>query len=210
MNIPLYSQSGEKVGEIALSKNIFEVNAPHALITKALLAQNANERRPIAHTKTRAEVSGSTKKLTPQKGRGRSRIGQDTSPVRKGGGVAFGPRSHTRFDVSLPKQERRKALLSLLSLKAQGASILGLDSYEGEVSTKKVVALLSKMDLIDRKILIVLDVKNPVLEKSARNLENVKTILASYLNVRDILHSEVVIVMKDALPVIEKTFLPAL
>lgn len=198
MEIPVYSQEGKVIEKMVLSKEFFEVPVKEDLIHKALLMQLANSRQVIAHTKTRSERQGSTRKLTRQKGLGRARKGPARAPQMKKGGVAFGPRNTRNFTHYLSKKERRGALLSTLSAKARDKSIVALEKYEGEIKTKKVVALLEKLGL-KRKTLIVLAEKNNVLQKSASNIPGVITILVSYLNVRDLLTAHTVLFLKDAL-----------
>ena len=206
MQITIYSQDGKEVSKIALPKEMFEVPVNESLIHKMLVLQEANKRRPIAHTKTRGEVRGSTRKLTPQKGRGRARQGSVRSPVRRGGGVVFGPRNTRNFEKKMPTKERRKALFSALSSKAQDKKILGLKEYKGEINTKQFDAMLKKLP-VGRNVLVVLPNKDEAIEKSSNNLQNVKTIVANYLNVRDILQHETVLLMQDAVETMKKTFL---
>lgn len=206
MEIDIYSQEGKVIEKIALNKDIFEVPVKEALITKALVMQLSNARNNIAHTKTRSERQGSTRKIYQQKGTGRARAGTVRSPVRKKGGVAFGPRNNRNFEKSLTKKERKGALFSLLSLKAKDNLILGLDSYIGEISTKNFVTLLEKLP-IDKKVLIVLSEKNELIQKSSNNIPEVKTILANYLNPKDLLQYKHLLFLKDAFKKLESVFL---
>jgi large subunit ribosomal protein L4 len=198
MEIALYSQEGKEVSKIALPKEFFEAPIKKDLLHRALLMQLSNARRPIAHTKTRSERAGSTKKLTRQKGLGRARKGPARSPVMRKGGVAFGPRNTANFTKDLSKNERRGALLSALSEKAKGNSILALEKYEGKIGTKPFATLLKKIGL-DRKVLLVLPEKNQVIQKSAHNISEVTTILVNYLNVRDLLNAKHVLFLQTAL-----------
>lgn len=119
MKAPLYDTNGKSKGTLELQDSHFGVTPNMGLIHRLLILQQANGRIAIAHTKTRAEVRGSTKKLFRQKGTGNARVGDRRSPTRRGGGIAFGPRNTRNFTISMNKQERRLALVSLLSLKAE-------------------------------------------------------------------------------------------
>jgi len=194
----LYSQEGKEISKIMLPKEFFEAPIKKDLLHHALLMQLSNARRPIAHTKTRSERAGSTRKLTRQKGLGRARKGPARSPIMRKGGVAFGPRNTAHFIKDLSKKERRGALLSALSAKAKENRILALEKYEGKIGTKPFVTLLKKIGL-GRKVLIVLPEKNQVIQKSTNNIPEVTTILVNYLNVRDLLNAHHVLFLQTAL-----------
>ena len=206
MQATLYNQQGEKKGEVTLNDSMFGVKINRALMHQAVLFQMANSRKPIAHTKVQSDVRGGGRKPYRQKGTGNARQGSIRAPHYKGGGVVFGPRSNRNFTIKMPVGERRCALFSALSSKAKGADVLVLDQYKGEMKTKPFASMLKALPL-PRSVLIVIAAKNESLEKPARNLPHVKTILASYLNVKDILQYRSILFLEEALPVIEKTFL---
>lgn len=206
MKAPLYNQQGEKKGEVTLNDAVFGAKVNRALMHQAVLFQMANSRKPIAHTKVQGEVRGGGRKPYRQKGTGNARQGSIRAPHYKGGGVVFGPRSSRNFTIKMPTGERRCALFSALSSKAKGQEILVLDQYKGEMKTKPFTAMIKSLPL-PRSVLVVIPVKNESLEKSARNLPQVKTILASYLNVKDVLQYRSILFLEEALAVIEKTFL---
>ncbi len=124
----LYTADGKQSGTIALDSRFFERAVDMGLVHRLLLLQRANARIPLAHTKTRGERRGSTRKLYRQKGTGNARAGALRSPVRKGGGIVFGPRSNRNFTIRMNKKERRLALAMLLSDKASNAQIKVLES----------------------------------------------------------------------------------
>lgn len=206
MQATLYNQKGEKKGEITLRDSVFGVKVNRALMHQAVLFQMANSRKSIAHTKVQSDVRGGGRKPYRQKGTGNARQGSIRAPHYKGGGVVFGPRSNQNFTIKMPTGERRLALFSALSSKAKGADVLVLDQYKGEMKTKPFAAMLKALPL-PRSVLIVLPAKNESLEKPARNLPHVKTILAPYLNVKDVLQYRSILFLEEALPVVEKTFL---
>lgn len=207
MKVDLYTQSGTKSGSLDLPKEIFEVPFNKDLVHQALLRQLSNSRSPIAHTKTRGEVSGGGRKPFRQKGTGNARQGTIRAPHMRGGGVVFGPRNNRNFQKDMPKKQRRKALLSALSEKARQGEVIGLEAYESKVpKTKEFADLMTKIP-VERSALVVIPDKNEALQKSARNIPNVKTILASYLNIHDLQKYKTVIVLKDSVKKLEETFL---
>lgn len=205
MKIDLYAQTGEKKGQVELNKEFFEVPYNEDLIHQALVRQHANGRVAIAHTKTRGEVRGGGRKPFRQKGTGSARQGSRRNPHFRGGGVVFGPRNNRNFSVDMPKKQRRKALFSALSAKAKADQIIALEKYEGEVKTKTFAELLNKLP-IERNVLVVIQEKNEVIQKSTNNLANAKTIIVNYLNIADLQKYRKVLFLQDALPKMEEIF----
>jgi large subunit ribosomal protein L4 len=207
MKIDVFSSAGTKTGSMDLPSALFEAPVRQGLMHLALLRQQGNRRRAIAHVKHRGEVAGSTRKLFQQKGTGNARRGSIRSPLLRGGGKAFGPRSNANFHRDMPRKMRRAALASCLSLKAKEGAIVGLESYPDTVKTKEFKNLLEKMKLsIGRRIVIVTSKKHRGVELSARNIPRVKTLLASYLNPEDLLNATHVVFMVDAIKATEETF----
>jgi len=206
MKVALFAQSGEKKGEIELPKQIFEVPFNKDLIHQALQRQLSNARNPVAHTKTKGEVSGRNEKPRPQKGSGRSRQGSTRNPQWIGGGVAFGPRNNRNFTKDMPKKQRRTALFSALSEKARNEQIIALEEYKtAKPKTKDFAVLLKKLP-IKRNALFVIATKDAMIQKSSRNLKNAKTIIANYTNIQDLQKYETVILLKDAIDSMKKLF----
>lgn len=190
MNIDVYSANGTKKGTLALPEALFAAPINKGLMHQYLMLQQSNRRAPIAHAKSRGEVVGSTRKLFQQKGTGRARRGPIRSPLMRGGGKAFGPKSIANFTKNMPKAMRHAALRSCLSLHAKSGSILGLENYGQETKTKAAFAMLSKMPVeLGRHILIVLPERHEALKASVRNIPGVKAVLVNYLNPEDILIS---------------------
>jgi len=207
MKIDLYKQNGEKAGELTLPKEIFEVPFNKDLVHQALVMQLANKRVPTAHSKTRAEIRGGGRKPFKQKGTGNARQGSIRSPHMKGGGIVFGPRNTRNFSKMMPKNQRRQALFSALSEKVRAKEVIGLEGYEAEKpKTKDFATMISKLP-VKRKVLVVIPGKNSVIQKSAENLPNIKTIHAGYVNIHDLQRFNTVVIFKDAVEVMEKTFL---
>jgi len=207
MKIVLYDASGKKSGDIALNSTLFESKINKDLMHRAVVMRLANKRNPIAHTLTRGEVSMTTKKAFRQKGTGNARRGALSTTILRGGAGSHGPRNDRNFTKAMPKKERRAALYSSLSLKARDKDIFALDSFaEKAPKTKKFVDLLSKLPEA-KKYLFVIAEKNEVFQKSAKNIPNVKIILASYANPYDLLWADKVCFMKSALVKLEETFI---
>lgn len=205
MQVPLRNMQGEIVGEIELRDDIFGVPltpATKAVMHQALLRQLANARLGTHDTKTRGEVSGGGRKIWRQKGTGRARQGSIRAPHWRHGGVVFGPHPRS-YEQKMPRKMRRLALRAALSAKAADQQIVVLDELALEApKTKQMLQVLGALKL-DSSVLILLPTKDAAVEMSARNLPRVKTLLANYLNVRDLLGYDYVLMPKGSLEVIE-------
>jgi large subunit ribosomal protein L4 len=205
MQTTLYNQAGEQIGNLDLSDYIFGITPNVSVMHQFVVMQAANARLGTHNTRGRGEVKGSTKKLYRQKGTGRARQGSVRAPHRKGGGVAHGPHPRS-YAVSMPRKMRRLAVRSALSAKHAGSQIRFVDALSFEAPrTKDAIAFL-KAHGLDGKTLIVIDSKNEqsaIVQRSANNLPNVKTILASYLNVRDLLQYDNIVMPQAAIEVLE-------
>lgn len=187
----VYNMNGEVVGEEELDSALFEVEAKEGLIHQAVVAQMANRRQVLAHTKDRGEVSGGGIKPWKQKGTGRARQGSIRSPLWVGGGVVFGPRNDRNFHQKINKKMKRKALLMCLSDRAKEEKIIVLDKLELEnFKTKKFLEILNKLPNKEKKTLLVLVDNDKKIIKSAANLSYVKTLESVNLNVVDVLDNE--------------------
>lgn len=209
MKFDCYLQTGEKKGSVNASDEIFGIKPNTLLLTRALLRQQDNARRSTAHTKTRGEISFSTKKIWAQKGTGNARHGARSANLFRKGGITFGPRSVRNYKTLMPKKQRRLALFSALSIKAKNQDIVCLKEYSGDIKTKPFATMLSNLPPLQNKksVLIVLSEKNPQIEKSSRNIPRTKTLLASYLNPKDLLTFDGVLFLADAVKKTESIFL---
>ncbi len=202
MDVPMYNTKGEQVGEAELRSDIFEVPVNVSLMHQALVRQLANARRGTHKTQSRGEVNRTTAKWYRQKGTGRARHGSRNANLFVGGGIAHGPKPR-QYTKKMPRKMRRTALCSALSVKAMENQIVILDVLQMEApKTKEMVAVLKNLGL-DQRVLILLPERNVRVEKSARNLPQVKTLRASYLNVRDLLGYDHVVMPLGALQVVE-------
>lgn len=202
MKVNVKNASGTTIEELELRDDIFGIKPNTAVMHQALVRQLANKRLGTHKTKTRGEVSGTTAKWYRQKGTGRARHGDRKAPIFVGGGQAHKPvpRDYTQ---KMPRKMRRLALRSALSAKAAAEQIIVLDKLAfDEPKTVEVLQLLDNLQ-ISGSAVILLPERNENVEKSARNLENVKTLRAGYLNIRDLLGYNYVIMPKDAVSQIE-------
>jgi len=207
MNADLYSASGEKKGTVALPAALFDAPVNAGLMHQAVVMQMSNRRGPIAHTKSRGEIRGSTRKLYAQKGTGRARRGAVRSPLLRGGNKAFGPKKNANFRKEMPRKMRHAALRSCLSVKAQGGAVIALESLRPEMKTKEAVLLLGKLPVqIGRPVLIVVPSRSDALTRSVRNIPRVKTLPAAYLNPVDVLGSRHIVFLTEALAKAEEVF----
>jgi large subunit ribosomal protein L4 len=192
----------QSIEELELRDDIFGIKPNTAVMHQALVRQLANKRLGTHKTKTRGEVAGTTAKWYRQKGTGRARHGDRKAPIFVGGGQAHKPvpRDYTQ---KMPRKMRRLALRSALSAKAAAEQIIILDKLVfDEPKTVEVLQLLDNLQ-VSGSAVILLPERNENVEKSARNLENVKTLRAGYLNIRDLLGHNYVIMPKDAVSQIE-------
>jgi large subunit ribosomal protein L4 len=194
--------AGEVVGETELRDDIFGAPVSKALMHQALVRQLANARLGTHKAKTRGEVRGSTRKIWRQKGTGRARHGSMKVNLWPGGGVAHGPLPRS-YEKKMPRKMRRAAYRSALSVKAQEEQIVVLDALEmGTPRTREMVGLIERLNL-EGSVLIMLPEKNEGVERSARNLPDVKTVRASYLNIRDLLGYDYLLIPQGSVKVIE-------
>jgi large subunit ribosomal protein L4 len=208
-SVSLYTQDGKANGEMSLPEAQFGVKVKPSVVHEALLAQQANRRKAIAHTKTKGEVRGGGKKPWKQKGTGRARQGSTRNPQWVGGGVAFGPRSDRNFSVKINRKTKQKALFMALSDKVNTKNLLVIESIKTEpVKTKAVATLVSKLPL-GKSTLIVAPASNATLMRMVRNMPNVTLVTAQSVNLEDVMKHRSVAFLKDAVAAFEKIYLPA-
>ena len=197
MEVPVYSLAGEVLRHIEISDEIFAVPFNQAVVHQAMVRQHANARQGTASTKTRGEVSGSTRKLFRQKHTGFARAGTRKSPLRRGGGITFGPKPRS-YTQAMPKKMRRLALRCVLSAKASDGELKVLEQLKlDEPKTKDMVRILAALG-VGRSALIVIDEPESNVVKSARNLALIKTLPARLLNVVDVLSHNMLLMTEDA------------
>lgn len=213
IEINLYNQKAEMIGKSDLPEAVFGIKSNADLLHQVLTAQLANTRQPLAHVKDRSEVRGGGKKPWKQKGTGRARHGSIRSPIWTGGGVTFGPRKEKSYKVKINKKQKKKAIFMALSSKVKDNEIALLDALDvGEIKTKNMAGILrvfSKNIWNDdylKKTLIIIPKSDKKISLSTRNIINTKVLTANSLNIYDLLSYKYVIMPKEAVEVIEKTY----
>lgn len=198
MQLPVHSLTGEVADHIEVSDYVFAVPFNNAVVHQAMVSQQANARQGTADTKTRGEVAGSTKKLFAQKQTGNARAGSMKSPLRRGGGVVWGP--HPRdYRQALPKKMRRLAIRCLLSEKVRAGELIAVQELDfAEAKTKEMSRILSAFG-VDSTVLVVTPQSVENVIKSARNIPGVKIMPAALLNVVALLNHKKVIITVEAL-----------
>ena len=205
--VKVYNQKGEIVGEEKLNPEIFDVDIKPEIVHRAVVAQAACARAPIASTKDRGEVRGGGAKPWRQKGTGRARAGSIRSPIWRGGGITFGPRPEKNFSQKINKKEKRKALFMALTSKIKEGHLVLLDNLKLlRIKTKAMREILSKLSIKEENVLIVLPSFDLKISKSAANLPKAKVMLANSLSVIDVLKHDYLLILRNSLKLIEKTF----
>ena len=203
MQADVKNLKGETVKSVELPAEIFEAAINIDLMHQAYQRQMANARLGTHNTKTRGEVSGGGKKPWKQKGTGRARAGSTRSPTFKGGGKVHTPKPRD-YTQDMPRQMRRAALRSALSVKAGDGQIIVVDELSGDgLKTKNMAQTLSNLAGEGQTTLVLLAAKNEAVERALRNLATAKYLRANYLNIRDLLGYDKVLLPLGALEVIQ-------
>jgi large subunit ribosomal protein L4 len=201
----VYDIENNRVSEIELSDAVFDVEVNEAVLYDVVRMQMAARRLGTASTKRRQEVRGGGRKPWRQKGTGRARVGTIRSPLWRGGGVVFGPQPRS-YAYKVPKKVRKLALMSALSMKVKEGRMLILKDFPmDEIKTKKFKEIIDRFGL--KKVLLVMDKSNPVLEKSSRNIQGIKLIRSEGINVYDLLNYDHVVLFEPSVKMIEGALL---
>ena len=204
--IDVYDITGKKVSEVELKEEIFGIKPNEDLVHAAVVNYLANQRQGTQSTKTRAEVRGGGRKPWRQKGTGRARQGSIRAPQWIKGGIALGPKPRS-YRYTINKKERRIAIKSVLSSKVLENQLTVVDKIAfDEIKTKNMVTALNNLK-VEGKTLIMLPEKNENVQKSARNIEGVKTILVNTINVYDLLKYNKLVVTLDAVKKLEEVYM---
>ena len=204
--VDIYNIKGEKVSEANLSPDIFEIPVKNHILHQVVVMQLANRRSGTASTKERSDVRGGGRKPYRQKGTGRARAGTIRSPLMRGGGTVFGP-SPRSFVQKVSKKIRKQALKMALATKYRDDDLVIVDRFElGEIKTKRFVEVMK--NLKTDNALIVTDTANETLERSSRNVPDIKVLRMEGLNVYDILKFKQLVLLEPAIKKIEEKLLP--
>ena len=203
--VDVYDIKGKKVSDVELADSVFGIEPNEAVVHSVLVNYLANQRQGTQSTKTRAEVRGGGKKPWRQKGTGRARQGSIRAPQWIKGGIALGPKPRS-YKYTVNKKERRLAIRSVLSSKVLENNLVVLDKAEmKEIKTQAMVKTLANLK-VEGKTLILLPERNENVQKSARNIKNVKTTLVNTINVYDLLKYNKLVVTLDAVKKLEEVY----
>lgn len=203
--IDVYDIEGKKVSTVDLNEEIFGIEPNEAVVHSVLVNFLANQRQGTQSTKTRAEVRGGGRKPWRQKGTGRARQGSIRAPQWIKGGIALGPKPRS-YKYTVNKKERQLAIKSLLSSKVLENNLVVVDSLPlKDIKTKEMVKALSNLK-VEGKALIMLPEKNENVQKSARNIEGVKTTLVGTINVYDLLKYNKLVLTLDTVKKLEEVY----
>ena len=203
--IDVYDINGKKVKELELNEAVFGIEPNEAVVHSVLVNFLANQRQGTQSTKTRSEVSGGGRKPWRQKGTGRARQGSIRAPQWIKGGIALGPKPRS-YKYTVNKKERQLAVKSVLSSKVLENELVVVDSLPlNDIKTKEMVKALSNLK-VEGKALIMLPEKNEKVQKSARNIEGVKTTLVETINVYDLLTYNKLVVTEDTVKKLEEVY----
>jgi len=202
--VKVLNASGKAVSDYRLDSFVFDGKVNQTLMHQAVTIYRANQRKGLAHTKTRGEVSGGGTKPWRQKGTGRARVGSIRSPIWRGGGITFGPRSHS-FHKKLPKKMKALAFKSALNAKYRANQIViiedvKLDSHK----TKSFFKILRNLGLDNAKAHFILEAIDTNIQYASRNIANVSLVRAQDVHTVDILDCKRLIVTKGALQILEE------
>ncbi|MBI1888369.1 MAG: 50S ribosomal protein L4 [Candidatus Spechtbacteria bacterium] len=207
MFVNTFNQNGEQIGKTELPSEIFGVKINSALLAQVAVAQRANARKVIAHTKGRGDVRGGGKKPWRQKGTGRARQGSIRSPIWKGGGVSLGPTSERNFKQKINKKMNRKAVLTALSGKAKDEELILVDAVALQSpKTKEMAKIVEKIVPDSASALLVLDKRDATIERAGRNIPDFHLTDVSSLNVLDVLRHKYIIITKATLRAFEEKY----
>ena len=203
--IDVYSIEGKKVKEVELNEAIFGIEPNEAIVHSVLVNFLANQRQGTQSTKTRSEVSGGGRKPWRQKGTGRARQGSIRAPQWIKGGIALGPKPRS-YSYTVNKKEKRLAIKSVLSSKVLENELVVVDKLDmKEIKTKEMVKILNNLK-VEGKTLMLLPEKNENVQKSARNIEGVKTTLVNTINVYDLLKYKNLVITLDTVKKLEEVY----
>jgi large subunit ribosomal protein L4 len=206
MAVATFTKSGNKATIAAkLDKAVFAVEVKnHELLKQAYVAYLANGRENNAVTLKRGEVRGGGRKPWRQKGTGRARFGSIRVPIWRGGGITFGPTGNENYTKNLSTASKRQALRQSLTMAAKEGTLNIIETFESkEGKVKPTLALLKKTGA-KGNILIVVSLKDELVERATRNIPQVKAVQAKYLNVFDIMNADTILMDQESLKVVNE------
>lgn len=207
--IALYTAEGTRISDVEVSPKVFSIPPVLDLIHQAVVAERANLRNVVAHTKTRGEVRGGGRKPWKQKGTGRARAGSIRSPLWRGGGITFGPRSNRNFRKKLNRQMFRRAVAMVLADKLKAGQLIAVEKIVIErINTKAAITLFAKflesVKLPAKRIAVVTSAPDAQLSKSLRNAPHIELMSVQTVSPYRLLRAQGIILEKPAIAQIEK------
>jgi large subunit ribosomal protein L4 len=207
MQLPVLNKDNEKIGAIELSDEVFGRRVKPDLIWRAVVHENAAERRGTHATKNRANVSGSGKKPWRQKGTGRARVGEIRNPLWRKGGTVFGPQPRS-YAFAMPKRVRRGALLAALAQKIGDGAVIVVDRLEtSDRKTKSTAEMLKRLGAAGPKVkTLLIDVKvDEAFNATVRNIAGVTLVSSQRVSARDVIDTTRVVATRDALEKLQES-----
>lgn len=201
MKVSVFNMAGKEVNSVDLPASIFEAKINRDLMHQALIRQMANARLGTHKVQGRSEVSRTGAKAYRQKGTGNARHGSKRAPIFVGGGVAHGPLPR-KYTKQMPRKMRRAALRSALSVKAENEAIVLVDELALDAPKTRDMKAFVEAVVSDGSTLVLLPGRNENVEKSTRNLSDVKALHANYINIRDLLGYDKIVIPLASLDVI--------
>lgn len=200
----LLSLKGEKIKDIKLDDNVWGITPNDQVVYEHINLFMANRRQGTHATKTRSDVSGGGRKPWRQKGTGNARQGSTRAPHWVGGGVVFGPSANRNYTKKMNKKERKLALKSALTYKANDKDIIVVDKFEAETNkTKDMLKVLEGLNATGKTLIVTTELtENLIL--ATRNIADVKLVLANELNTYDVLYVDKIIITEDAVKYVEE------
>ena len=203
MQFPVLNSAGREVSKVDLPPDVFEAKINVGLMHQAFVRQMANARQGSHSTLSRGEVRMTGAKWYRQKGTGRARHGAQSAPIFVGGGLAHGPKPRD-YSKKMPKKMRRGAIRSTLSALVRDEQLMIVDKLEIDAPKTKAMRQMLESLVGDQSALLVVTAEQQALRKSVNNLSNARSLVASYLNVRDLLKYDKVIISLDALEIVTR------
>ena len=199
MKINTITLEGKKSGNIDISDSVFNIKPNNAVVRQVVLAELTNMRQGTHSSKNRSKVNGGGKKPWKQKGRGAARAGTNRSPLWRGGGTVFGPSPHS-YNHKVSKKLSRLARKSLLSFKIANDSVTILDSFKVDShKTSDLVRILTKLNIVRKKITVITKTNNNNFDLTSRNLQNVYIVSSQAVSAYDLIDCEHLVLDKESI-----------
>ncbi|MBN2585696.1 MAG: 50S ribosomal protein L4 [Candidatus Fermentibacteraceae bacterium] len=199
----VYTMAGEEVGNTDLPEEMFGMNVSTHILWEAVRAESLNSRQGTVSTLGRSEVQASGRKPWRQKGTGNARSGSLTSPIWRGGGVAFGPKPR-KWNIRLNRKVRRKALAGILSERLAEGNLRVVRDLKSTGRTREMADMLSNHECRDRRTLLLVQDGDQMIKRASRNIPNLKAADASSVSIHDLVNSEVVLLSEEAIELLKE------